>query len=70
MRFSQVSIPSVEAQKDALADALLTWAKNFDFVRPKPPTATDEVPAPVNISMTTCQIQTGWSPRSVRSCVR
>ena len=24
------------------------------------------VPAPVNISMTTCQIQTGWSPRSER----
>jgi hypothetical protein len=28
------------------------------------------VPAPVNISMTTCQIQTGWSLRSERSFER
>jgi len=28
------------------------------------------IPAPVNISMTTCQIQTGWSPRSERSFER
>ena len=29
-----------------------------------------QVPAPVNISMTSCQIQTGWSPRSERSFER
>ena len=32
--------------------------------------ATELVPAPVNISMTTSQIQNGWSPLSERSFER
>lgn len=40
--FKCCAIPNVKDQKEALSSALFKWAKNFDYVRPKPPSTEDE----------------------------
>ena len=62
------SLPAIlEAWQSGQAQGLAVAETLFGLNNPAGRAA---VPAPVNISMTTCQIQTGWSPRSERSFER
>ena len=49
---------------------LVAHVRTFPGSRGQPQSPAAGLPAPVNISVTACQIQTGWSPRSERSFER
>ena len=48
----------------------LQRVRAVSFLHARPDEYLGQVPAPANISMTTCQVQTGWSPLSERSFER